>query len=212
GNDHNDGDYLTLGTAYKAATGATETPSMQNSDYTSDLTGQLIAGVVIQAATNCTFSYRKEITIQSSQVIGSADHLNFPVAISLSGDWLKTTTADPADGHIENSYGYDIIFRDTNLVQLDHEIESHDGSASGGILVAWVRIPTLDYNDDTVIYMYYGNPCIVSPTENAPGVWDSNYKSVWHLGEEYALDFDESDDYVDVGNLQSLAGSSELTM
>ena len=42
GNDHSDHDSITLGTAYKVATGATETPSMQNSDYRSNLTGQLI--------------------------------------------------------------------------------------------------------------------------------------------------------------------------
>jgi hypothetical protein len=47
GNDHNADDKITLGTAYKAATGATETPSMTNSDYTSDLTGQSIIGVVL---------------------------------------------------------------------------------------------------------------------------------------------------------------------
>jgi len=130
-----------------------------------------------------TFSYRKEITIQSGQVSGTSDHPNFPVLISLSGSWLRTTTADPTNGRIENASGYDIIFKDTGGTQLDHEIEDYDGSASAGTLVAWVRIPTLKYNENTIIYMYYGNSCIDSSTQNPTGVWDSNFKGVWHLSE-----------------------------
>ncbi|KKL75022.1 hypothetical protein LCGC14_2059050, partial [marine sediment metagenome] len=110
-------------------------------------------------------------------------HLNFPMLVSLSGDWLKTTIADATNGHIESDSGHDIIFRDTNLAQLDHEIEEYDGSASGGTLIAWVRIPILDFDDNTVIYMYYGNPCITSSTQNVTGVWDEYYAAVWHLDE-----------------------------
>ncbi len=133
----------------------------------------------------CTFSYRRQITIQSSQVSGTADLTDFPVVISLSGTWLRTSTADPTNGHVENANGYDIIFRAADgKNQLDHEIEDYDGSATGGTLVAWVRIPTLDYNDDTVIYMLYGNACIDTSTENVTGVWDSNFKAVWHLKED----------------------------
>ena len=49
--------------------------------------------------------------------------------------------------------------------------------------MAWVRIPTLDYNDNTEIYIYYGNPCIDAATENPNDVWDSNFVGVWHLKE-----------------------------
>jgi hypothetical protein len=132
---------------------------------------------------NCSFIYRKPITLESDEVIGSSDLSNFPVLINLSGDWLKTTTADLTNGRIENASGYDIIFKDSGGTHLDHEIEKYDGSASGGTLVAWVRIPTLSYNTDTVIYMYYGNTCISSSKENITGVWNSNYKGVWHLDE-----------------------------
>ena len=55
---------------------------------------------------------------------------------------------------------------------------------SGANLVAWVRIPTLfENNQDTVIDMYYGNALITFPTAKPTGVWDSNYKGVWHLKE-----------------------------
>ena len=62
---------------------------------------------------------------------------------------------------------------------LDHEIELYD--TTNDKLVAWVRIPTLDYNDDTVIYLHYGNPNVTVSTENPAGVWDDNFVGVYHL-------------------------------
>jgi hypothetical protein len=34
--------------------------------------------------------------------------------------------------------------------------------------------------------MYYGNSCITSSTQNPTGVWNSNYKGVWHLKEDHS--------------------------
>jgi hypothetical protein len=53
-------------------------------------------------------------------------------------------------------------------------------------LVAWVRIPVLDFDNNTTIYMYYGNTAVTAATENPTGVWDSSYVGVWHLKEEQA--------------------------
>ncbi|MHC4677018.1 MAG: LamG-like jellyroll fold domain-containing protein, partial [Planctomycetota bacterium] len=85
---------------------------------------------------------------------------------------------------------------------LDFEIETYDGSA--GKLVAWVRVPKVyagdsDPDNDSVIYMYYGNGCVADDPQNATAVWDSNYKSVLHLAEKYGLDFDGATSYVDSG-------------
>jgi hypothetical protein len=163
--------------------------------FTDDIDGETRSGTWDIGADEvvCDYSYRKPITIQSSQVSGSSDFTDFPALVSLSGDWLKTTTADPTNGHIENTNGYDIIFKDsTGTIQLRHEIERYDGSASGGTLVAWVRIPTLSYNADTVIYIYYGNPCVCSSQENITGVWDSDYVAVWHLKESSGTVYDST--------------------
>ncbi len=133
---------------------------------------------------DCSYFFSKPITIESDEVWGSSDHIDFPFLVNISGDWLKTTTADSTNGRIENDPdGYDIIFRDSYGTQLDHEIEKYDGSVSGGTLIAWVRIPTLSLSVDTVIYMYYGNSCISTSQEDIPGVWNINYKGVWHLDE-----------------------------
>jgi hypothetical protein len=104
-------------------------------------------------------------------------------------------------GNISSQYGYDIIFRDENgLAKLDHEIEDYNGSA--GTLLAWVRIPTLHFNDSTNIYIYYGNSAVTSPTANPAGVWGSNYKGVWHLketGSGAAGEYKDSTQYTNHG-------------
>jgi hypothetical protein len=131
-----------------------------------------------------SFKYRRPITISDSMTPGSctSDVPNFPVLVSLSGDWLKTRGSDPVNGRIETANGYDIVFRASDgRTPLDYEIERYDGT--NGELIAWVRIPTLIYNGNTTIYMYYGNPKITSPTQNPTGVWSNGYVGVWHLKE-----------------------------
>jgi hypothetical protein len=130
-----------------------------------------------------TFSYRRTVTINASQVSNTEapDYLtDFPVLVSLSHTTLKSTVNG---GYVQHSQGYDIIFRDSNgVTQLDHEIEEYDGI--NGTLIAWVRVPTVSKTSDTMIYIYYGNCGISSRTENSAGVWDDNYVGVWHLKEE----------------------------
>jgi len=134
---------------------------------------------------NCGFFYRKSITVQSGQVQGGP-HTDFPMLVSLTDPDLRTLATG---GHVTSSLGYDIIFRavdsttcgGTAPCTLAHEIEKYDPST--GELVAWARVPSI--NNGTVIYMYYGNNCITSLTENPTGVWDSNYKGVWHLHDDF---------------------------
>jgi len=49
-------------------------------------------------------------------------------------------------------------------------------------LVAWVNVPSLSSTEDTVLYMYYGNPSCGNQ-ENVAGTWDSDYRTVWHLNQ-----------------------------
>ncbi|MDO8634974.1 MAG: DUF2341 domain-containing protein, partial [Dehalococcoidia bacterium] len=115
--------------------------------------------------------YRKSITIDHTKV--SADMTDFPVLINLSSD------SDLASDALDN--GYDILFTSSDATtKLNHEIEQFDGAT--GKLVAWVKVPSLSSSSDTIIYIYYGNPSSGNQ-QNPTGVWDSNYKAVWHLGE-----------------------------
>jgi hypothetical protein len=75
----------------------------------------------------------------------------------------------------------DIRFTSAAGALLDYEIEKF--SKADDELVAWVEVPTLDYNDDTIIYMYYDNAGSPPDQQNAAGTWDSNYVMVHHMNE-----------------------------
>ncbi|MEO9966787.1 MAG: DUF2341 domain-containing protein [Reichenbachiella sp.] len=124
----------------------------------------------------CEFGYNKTLTIDNTQVSGAADLTNFPLLINISADNDLRTTGN--GGHVENSNGYDIYFRyQDSTFWLDHELDYFN--ATTGDLTAWVLLPSLDFDDNTVIEMYYGNTGItLNPSSNR--VWD-DYLGVWHL-------------------------------
>jgi hypothetical protein len=121
------------------------------------------------------FTCYKEISIDPSMVYGANNLVNFSVLISLLDSDLKD--------HVYSASGNDIAFA-YHTDWLDHEIELFDQAYNGthAQLVAWVRIPKLSTSWYTIIRMYYGNLTMGS-RENPEGVWDSNYKGVWHLSE-----------------------------
>lgn len=115
--------------------------------------------------------YRKEININDAQVPGTLT--DFPVVVSLASDAQLVARAQ-ADGD-------DIIFTDSDRTLLDWEIESWNNAT--GALVAWVKVPTVNGTGDTDIYMYYGNSAATNQ-EDPTNVWDSNYRSVYHMAED----------------------------
>jgi hypothetical protein len=121
------------------------------------------------------FSYYKDITIDHTKIYGSGSLTNFPVLISIFDSDLHDDVQPDGD---------DIAFGDSNA-WLDHEIElfNQTYNTSHALLVAWVRIPRLSSSMNIIIRMYYGNPSMAS-RQNSTGVWDSNYKGVWHLKED----------------------------
>src|SRR5437879_5863077 len=167
------------------------------------LLGLLTAGLVAVPETQA-FDFRKPIDINKEKV-GTATApttlSNYPMLYSVTDPALRTTTNS---GNVQKALGWDIIFRAFDAdnpgdnicggaanCTLDHEIEKYD--AINGILIAWVRIPVLrtqtSPNPSTRIWIYYGDSgvsasteCLIIPT-NCAGVWDTNYKGVWHLKE-----------------------------
>jgi|GEM_PF-6070409 len=131
---------------------------------------------------NADWSYRKAITIDHTKVSGSSDLSNFPILVNLASD------SDLAS-HAQDD-GDDILFTSSDgTTKLSHEIEKFDGTT--GELQAWVKIPTLSYSTDTVIYMYYGNSSCESQ-QSASSVWDCNYKMVQHLEETTETHYDST--------------------
>jgi len=116
------------------------------------------------------WSYSKKITINHDMVAG--DLQNFPILISdISSDYINHAQPD----------GDDFVFVSAdNTTKYNHEIEYYDSSS--GELIAWVNIPSLSSSDDTVLYMYYGNPTC-NNQQNVYDTWDSNYKMVQHVEE-----------------------------
>jgi len=113
--------------------------------------------------------YRKKITINHDFV--EDDLSDFPVLINIVDSDLRNKTQDDGD---------DILFMDGSgdAYKLYHEIEYFDRSS--GEIVAWIRLPNIDGNDNTDFYMYYGNPSCGSQ-QSSEYVWDENYCAVWHL-------------------------------
>jgi hypothetical protein len=138
---------------------------------------------------NTGYLYKKQITIDHTKVSGGSSLTNFPVLIAETVDDMLRTV--PNGGKVVNASGYDIIFTDsTESTKLDHEIESY--TALSGAIVMWVRIPTLSASANTTIFMYFGNSSISVSQENKTGVWDSNFKAVWHLKEATGSDVSDS--------------------
>lgn len=114
--------------------------------------------------------YRKAITIDPAGV--DAPLTMFPLLVQL-------TDTDLRDNALPT--GADIRFADaTGGQQLDHEVESYDGAT--GALVAWVGVNTISDTTPTELYLYYGDAGCGQAVDPA-GVWDGDFRGVWHLAE-----------------------------
>ncbi len=167
--------YILKGDVNNIATGDEVTLSLDTSNVT--LAAGTVAGsgpASVIHSKGCTYVKRKKITIQASQV--PSDLVNFPVMVKLTGTDFAEIEDDVTDPD-----GDDIIFRASDgETLLAHEIELFD--TTNDELIAWVKVPGVSSSTDTEIYIYYGNDCVTSPTEDPGEVW-SGYTGVWHLKE-----------------------------
>jgi len=125
------------------------------------------------------YNFRKLITIDNTKVSGTSNLTDFPVLINITDTDLRTTGNG---GRVNDANGYDIAFSAADgTTPLNFELEKH--VATTGEYIAWVRIPTLDYDDDTDIYMYYGS-CSVNTDQSTTATWNSNYEAVWHMNND----------------------------
>lgn len=115
--------------------------------------------------------YRKQITIDHSQI--PSDQTHFPMLIDTSDSDLSSKA---------QSDGGDIMFMNDIGVstRLYHDLESF--TSSSGTLLAWVDIPALSPSNDTIFYMYYGNPTCINQSYPEK-TWDSNFEAVWHMND-----------------------------
>ena len=125
------------------------------------------------------YSYRSAITIDHTKV-PNTDQTNFPVLISGTDANLATTGNG---GLVTSSSGYDIIFTSDAAGSTELPFERESYNASTGSVVYWVQVPTLSHSVDTIVYMFFGNSSVTTDQSNKTGVWDSNYKGVWHFNQ-----------------------------
>jgi hypothetical protein len=122
------------------------------------------------------YGYRKLITLDHTKVSGNLE--NFPVLIKIESD------SDLGTYITDQTNSYDIRFTlENSLDVLDYEIESFsisNGQYSG---VFWVRIPSLSSTTDTKLHVYFGKSGDTSG-QNVTGVWDSNFRGVWHFADD----------------------------
>jgi hypothetical protein len=126
------------------------------------------------------WTYRKKITIDHTKVNGT--QTNFPVLINLSFDSeLAAKAQDDGD---------DILFTSSDGTnKLAHEIELYDSAT--GKLIAWVNVTILSNTTDTVLYLYYNNSA-ASNQQNPAGVWNTNYRGVYHMKDKTTSTIDDS--------------------
>ena len=182
-----------------------------------------------------SWSYRRQVTLQSSQIATTTSA--FPVLATTTLADLRTTTNG---GKVGNDNGYDIVFTDTDgETVLNYEREKY--ASTTGEIAYWIKTD-ISSTTDKVIYMYYGSSTS-SDQATTTGVWDDNYVMVQHMHHDWdasavdstkydndgtnnnfysatssvstgqvdgAIDFDGGDDYVNVnsGGANDLVGGA----
>jgi hypothetical protein len=117
---------------------------------------------------NCGWTDRVKLTFDNSQ---QGTLQNFPVMVRLNARRVDYARLQPD--------GEDVRFVDADgRTLLDHEVEKWVDNSEG---IYWVRVPQIDASSTSDhIWLYYGNAA-THTAEHAAGVWDSNFRAVWHL-------------------------------
>src|ERR1700674_4833386 len=128
------------------------------------------------------YTYRRTIAIDHSKVLNT-DQVNFPVLISGTYPYLAGTAEG---GNVTSASRFDILFTSDANAASPLAFERESCNPSTGAVSFWVSVPTLSHTADAAIYLFYGNPAVITDPSNKAGVWDSNYKSVLHLSDNAA--------------------------
>jgi hypothetical protein len=168
-----------------SATGLYTAPATVSAQQTVTVTATSLADATKVATATITLSsgtgyaYQRTVIIAHTQV-SATDQTNFPVLVKGVYPFLATAANG---GHVQNAQGYDIAFSSDSmgLHPLNWEIQCYDPVT--GSVVIWVQAPTLSHTTDTVLYMNYGNPAIVSFQGNAQATWDGSFAAVYHMSD-----------------------------
>ena len=127
----------------------------------------------------------QRVTIDHTKVEATLD--DFPVL-------LTEANFGPGMFNLARNGGEDIrITKSDGKTKIPREIEFFD--KGNNKMAVWVKTD-LSSTQDTVLYIYYGNPDATEPPANSQygseNVWDSNYKMVQHLSEASGTLYDST--------------------
>lgn len=131
------------------------------------------------------FTAKRSITIDHT-LCGAGNSTDFPMLFSGTYTYLKVTGSG---GDVTQSDGDDIVFASTSASPLSNllkwEIEYYDPTT--GLIVVWIKIPTLNASSDTVIYLHYGDSGVTTFQGDVNGTWNSGYRIVQHMPDGSSL-------------------------
>ena len=142
-----------------------------NATNTNGTSSSITWNVTVESTVNTSyFTYHKIIAINDTMVAPGIGTGIYPLLVS-------TTDTDLANS--SQADGDDIVFfASDNTTLLPYEQELWNSTT--GELAEWVGVT--DITNVTYIVLWYNNSTVAN-SENATGVWDSNFKLVQHLNE-----------------------------
>jgi hypothetical protein len=205
----------TVGTVYSGLVSVSSSRTLNAIVYKSGMTDSSVNASAYAISSTVTaggsawynrmWSNRVAITIDHTKVSGPGNLINFAMLFSVTDPNLRTVANGGKVGKVD---GTDIMFTASDGVsKLDHELESY--SASTGQVNAWVRLASLSPTTDSVIYVYYGN-VYAADQQNKTGVWDNNYRLVWHLANGIVLSGTDSTNMRNNGIAYGTAGAGKI--
>jgi hypothetical protein len=129
------------------------------------------------------FTKKYSITIDKTKC-GTADSTDFPMLFAgtyaggANTPDLRTTANG---GNVTNANGYDICFYSDEACTTMLKFERVFWTASTGACQFYVKIPTLTYATNTVIYLGVGDASIETDQQDANNTWGSNFVAGYHL-------------------------------
>ncbi len=146
--------------------------SAASQNYTT--TGTTLTDKATSSWYNPSYSYRLTLTINKEHI--GETLTDFPIVVQLNSNQSQLFNNSRDDGN-------DLIFTDTNNLKLSHEIETFDKNNKEATI--WVKVPKLTSTEDTILYLYYGNPK-AGDNQNKTDVWSNGYTAVHHLNQDPA--------------------------
>jgi len=113
------------------------------------------------------FKSRISITINASQVPSA--QTDFP--------FLLNSTISDLIGRLQSA-GEDVRFALQDKTELKYEIQAVDEPT--GDITVWTKVPSI--SNGLKFFIYFNNPG-ASDNQDAPNVWDSDYKAVYHMSQ-----------------------------